>query len=340
MPRPGALLNRFGATTNPYVAEPVGRACLLLPGTVDELRQAAALTDRAVAAKGKTPTWIYRYFLFAKGLAEYRQGRLASAISLMQGEGSKVLGPAPRLILAMAQHDQGQTKQARQTLAAAIGSFDWSAAEADRRDVWIVHVLRREAEAKILPNLRAFLKRDYQPHDNDERLALLGICQFQGRWHAAAQLYAAAFAADPALVEEFTAACFALAARGDRSAVGRVEELAAECRFPAARCAALAGCGLCEDGVKLSEAEQTRRRKQARDWLRADLGLWTKLLNGISPAGRDLAKTMLRRWQVDPGLAGLREPSALETLSADERTECLALWQEVGAVLDRTQKTR
>src|SRR5262249_50842517 len=44
-----ALLDHFGATTDPYVAEPVGRACLLLPGTEDELRQAVALTDRAVA---------------------------------------------------------------------------------------------------------------------------------------------------------------------------------------------------------------------------------------------------------------------------------------------------
>ena len=60
----------------PYIAEPVGRACLLLPGTEDELRRAAALIDRAVAAKGSTPDWIYRFFLFAKGLAEYRQGRL------------------------------------------------------------------------------------------------------------------------------------------------------------------------------------------------------------------------------------------------------------------------
>ena len=238
-----ALLERFGATASPFIAEPVGRACLLLPGTEDELGKAVALTDRAVAAKESTPEWIYRYFLFAKGLAEYRQGRLANAISLMEGEASKVMGPAPRLILAMAQHDQGQKKQARKTLATAIVAFDWNAAQADSRGVWIAHILRREAEALILPNLPAFLRGEYQPLDNDERLALVGICQFQGRCHAAARLYADAFATDPALAEDLTSACRSRAALGDKQPVSRVEELATECRYPAARCAALAGCG-------------------------------------------------------------------------------------------------
>jgi tetratricopeptide (TPR) repeat protein len=145
-----ALLDRFGATDSASIAEPVGRACLLLPGTEDELRKAAALTDRAVAAKESTPRWIFRYFLFAKGLAEYRLGHLASAAALMRGEASTVMGPSPRLILAMVQHAQGQQKQARKTLAAAVGAFDWSAAKADERDVWICHILRREAEALIL----------------------------------------------------------------------------------------------------------------------------------------------------------------------------------------------
>ena len=47
----------------------------------------------------------------------------------------------------------------------------------------------------------------------------------------------------------------------------------------------------------------------------------------------DLAKKMLTLWQAEPDLAGLREPSALDKLSADERRECLALWDEVANVL-------
>ena len=44
------LLAQFGSATDPTVAERTGRACLLLPAAEDELRQAVALTERAVAA--------------------------------------------------------------------------------------------------------------------------------------------------------------------------------------------------------------------------------------------------------------------------------------------------
>jgi hypothetical protein len=46
---------------------------------------------------------------------------------------------------------------------------------------------------------------------------------------------------------------------------------------------------------------------------------------------------MLTHWQVDPDLAGLLEPSGLEKLSADEQEKWTALWNEVGAVLNRLQ---
>jgi eukaryotic-like serine/threonine-protein kinase len=335
-----ALLDRFGATTDPSIAEPVGRSCLLLPGTEDELRKAAALTERAVAAKASTPDWVYRYYLFARGLSEYRQGRLDSAISVMEREASKVMGPAPRLIVAMAQHRQGKEKQARKTLAAAIVAFDWSAAQADSRDVWIAHLLRREAEALILPNLPAFLQGEYQPQDDDERLALVGVCQFQGLNLAAARLYADAFASDSALAEHLTSECRSRAALGDKQPIGRLEELAAECRYPAARCAALAGCGLGDDGAKLSEAERTHWRRQARDWLQGDLVMWARILGRGSAGAQVLVRKMLTQWQADPDLAGLRESSALEKLPADERQECLALWKEVAAVLQRASTTK
>jgi serine/threonine-protein kinase len=52
----------------------------------------------------------------------------------------------------------------------------------------IAHSLRREAEAMILPDLPAFLDGKYRPRDNDERLALLGVCQFTNRTCSAARL--------------------------------------------------------------------------------------------------------------------------------------------------------
>jgi serine/threonine-protein kinase len=310
-----ALLDRFGATNDPSVAERVGRTCLLLPATGDELRQGDALTARAVAAKGSTPAWMYPYFRFARGLAEYRLGQFASASAIMQYEASKVMGPCPRLIVAMSQYDQGKKKEARQTLAKAVAAFDWSAAQADNRDAWICHILRREAEAKILPNLPAFLQGEYQPQDNDERLALLGVCQFEGRNAAAANLYADAFAADRNLADSTP-----------------------ESRYRAARCAALAGCGRGADAADLSEEERTRWRNQACAWLRAELAGLVRWLDGDPAARRGIVRKALTGWRSEPDLAGVRDPGELDKVPADERKDYLALWAEVAALLARTEK--
>ncbi len=136
------------------------------PLTPEWLRQAIALTERAAAMDRIQADWAYPYFQFAKGLAEYRQGRFDQAISVMRGDASRVPGPAPRLVLAMAMHRTGQVAEARKTLAAAVLSFDWRANQTRDHDDWIRHVLRREAESMILPNLPAFLDDKYRPRDN------------------------------------------------------------------------------------------------------------------------------------------------------------------------------
>jgi serine/threonine-protein kinase len=330
-----ALLNQFGASRDPYVTESVGRACLLLPATEDDLRKATALTDCAVAAKASTADWIYRYFLFAKGLAEYRSGRYDAAISLMEGQARAVMGPCPRLITAMSQYCRGEKKPARKTLAMAVSSVDWGASQADNRDVMVCHILRREAECLILPGLPAFLRGEYQPQDNDERLAMVGACQFQGRYSSAANLYEAAFASEPAVEEHLIADCRSRAAHAGEQSFGRVEELSTQCRYPAAKCAALAGCGAGEDGADRGEAERTHWRSLARRWLRADLVIWAKMRDGLSGAECNLAKKKLVAWQTDPDLAGLREPDRLKTLPAAEREECLAFWKDVSSALKR-----
>src|SRR5262249_10694493 len=206
--------------------------------------------------------------------------------------------------------------------------------------VWVSPVLRREAEALILPNLPAFLRGTYQPQDNDERIALLGICQSRGLYGAAARLYADAFAADPGLTDRMTADCLRRATQGHELPPDRTEAFHAACRYRAARCSALAGCGLGKDGATLTEAERVRWRKQAREWLRADLAMWTAKLDNGSPFERSMAKRMLTNWQADPDLAGLREPQALDDLSADERNDCLALWHDVRALLKRAGQNR
>jgi tetratricopeptide (TPR) repeat protein len=144
------LLDQFGATTNADVAERTGRACLLLPAPKGEFEQAVALADRAVSAQSGNP-----FYLFAQGLARYRQGRFDDAIKLMNAGAAPAMGPCPRLVLAMAQHQNGQKDQARKTLAEAIASTDWTPAKATNHDVWIAYILRREAETLVLADLPA-----------------------------------------------------------------------------------------------------------------------------------------------------------------------------------------
>ncbi len=144
------LLDRFGSSPDPRVAERTGRARLLAPSPPDEARRAAAIIDRVMAADWKPlPSWVPPYFWFAKGLAEYREGQFDSAISIMTTKTAGVLGPAPRLVVAMAEYRLGRKEEARKVLAAAIGAFDWEPSKADTRESWMYHVLRREAERTI-----------------------------------------------------------------------------------------------------------------------------------------------------------------------------------------------
>src|SRR5262249_54112231 len=81
-----ALLDRFGKTTDPIEAERTGRACVLRPAEGDERRRAVALAERAAAADGGKYATLRPFFLFVRGLAEYRQGRFEPAIATLRGK--------------------------------------------------------------------------------------------------------------------------------------------------------------------------------------------------------------------------------------------------------------
>ena len=330
-----ALLERPRDSTDHWaMAERDGLACLLLPASEEELGRAVALVDQAVATGPKFfpgKAWPQ----FVKGLATDHQGRPQQAIGLLrEAEALLPNRPGPRLALAMAQFRSGCPAEARKTLAAAVRAYNWMESQADHPTAWVSHVLRREAEAMILPDLPAFLRGEHEPQDNDERLALVAICQSQGRYHTAARLYAAAFTADPDLADNLTTEC-RYRSTEEEPFYERVESINTEARYLAARCAALAGCGRGKDGAELSQAERARWRKQARAWLRADLALWGKTLDNGSDQDLALAKRMLTHWQIEPDLAGIRDVKLLDGVSGEERNECFELWDEVSAVLRR-----
>jgi len=144
------LLERFGSTTDPLIAERTARACLLMPPAEAELRQAVSMLERVNDQKvNPALAWSRPYLLFARGLAQYRAGHFAEAAALLNGEASKVLGAAPHLLLAMIAHRQGRKEEARKMLDAAVAGFNWKFVQTDSRESWICQILRREAEQTI-----------------------------------------------------------------------------------------------------------------------------------------------------------------------------------------------
>jgi tetratricopeptide (TPR) repeat protein len=168
------LLARFFITDNPYFAERTSRACLLMPATGDELRQAVALARRAAAFDPTKDPGAHPWFMFARGLAEYREGKFDQAIATIRGDASRVRGPMARLVVAMALYQAGQLADAQKTLAAAILSYDWSETQARDQHAWICHVLRREAEGLILPKPPAFRRGENGPQDKEKPLTCAG----------------------------------------------------------------------------------------------------------------------------------------------------------------------
>ena len=330
-----ALLVRFGPSTDPFVAERAGRACLLAPSEGDELAAIAALVQKAVPDR-QNEQWARPYFEFARGLGAYRQGHFDEAISMMRGEASRVLGPGPGLVQAMSLQQSGQRQEALDTLAAAVLEYDWRTNRFNDPGAWTLHSLRREAERNILPHLAEFLEGTYQPQDNAERSTLLGICQYQARWGTAARLFADALAADPTLA--------------DRISVERLRRMPIQegtmdpadvyrssSRYGAARCRLLASGGQGSDAAQITKDERLAMRKQAIQWLQADLKVWQRLLASDTPAERDMARNMLSRWHSEPDLAGLRETDELAKLPAEEAAACRELWSSVNAALNSAQ---
>jgi serine/threonine-protein kinase len=309
-----ALLERFGAPTDPMIAERVGKACLLGHLEPEETSRAVALVHAAFASD-VAPPWLRPYLAVAEGLARYRAGDHQGALGVIQGDALQVLGPFPYLVLAMAKQRTGDDAGALRSFATAIRIHDWSPSRAGDPDDWRAHALRREAEALVMPDLKALLTREQDPRSQDERLALAVVCMSLHRSMRAAALYAEAFATDPALPGQM---------------LGMREH--------AARCAVRAAGGQDDDAVGLTDEQRAHWRAEAIAWLKADLEQWTRM--AAEPSRRDLARRSLERWRSDPDLAGLREPASLEQLSAAERAACQEIWAGVAAVLGRPPGSR
>jgi hypothetical protein len=140
------------------------------------------------------------------------------------------------------------------------------------------------------------------------------MSQYTGHPAAAARLYGEAFALWPQLTSH--------------PATGY--------RYDGACSAALAGCGQGQDAPK-DEARRVRLRRQALDWLRADLAHWAREGTKPDPKARALVGQTMQHWQRDRDLAGVRDQGALAQLPEAERAAWQQLWAEVEALRQRAQ---
>jgi hypothetical protein len=72
------MLQRFGSTDDPEIADRTAKACLLAPKAVGDLGPVFKLADRAVT--GTENHGYNGWFLLTKGLAEYRAGHYAAVV--------------------------------------------------------------------------------------------------------------------------------------------------------------------------------------------------------------------------------------------------------------------
>jgi hypothetical protein len=121
----------------------------------------------------------------------------------------------------------------------------------------------------------------------------------------------------------------------DLPAGAEVQQEATVFRTEAACFAALAAAGKGQDAAKLDDKERATLRRQALDWLKADLAALAKLLDKGAPKGRKLVQEGLRHWQKDPDLAGVRDKDALAKLPQDQRQAWGQLWAGVADLLKR-----
>jgi hypothetical protein len=156
------MLERFAkdAADHPEIAERTAKACSLAPGAVADFARVEALATQAVT--GTEKNGYYRYFVLAKGLADYRAGRHAEAVKWLEQYGPNPAGThwdaTAFCALAMAYHhlDHAPDAQAALGKAKAIvaakrpdpakgrpyGAGDWND--------WIhCQILLREAEEVV-----------------------------------------------------------------------------------------------------------------------------------------------------------------------------------------------
>lgn len=177
---------------------------------------------------------------------------------------------------------------------------------------WLVDCQRM---CELEDRLPAFLHGEMQPMTSEERKGLAQLCYYKMRYVTATRVWIDAFHADPQLE-------------------GNLE---GSFRYQAACAAFLAGNGLGIEANQIDDQKRLHLRKQALDWLHADLVLNSKMLTSSRLEDRQQSLERLRHWQYDSDLAKLHDPVELSKMSVAERVRCQGLWSELEALVTKAE---
>jgi hypothetical protein len=201
--------------------------------------------------------------------------------------------------------EQGQFADALEALRRGhtLGSKapGWRYPSAD----WVRHCERLVALDRDLP---AILQGEKPPASTAERLEIATFCQrYKGRQAAATDFYTAAFAADPKVAAD----------------------LNRQHRYNAACAAALASAGNALDTRGLAVEEWAWFQQHAHDWLRADLAVYTHVVEKADETLRQVIQQRLLHWQTDPDLLAVRAREWLAAMPAADSARWQQLWADV-----------
>jgi serine/threonine protein kinase/tetratricopeptide (TPR) repeat protein len=272
---------------------------------------------------------------FGLGLWLYHRGKLAEAEAAFRKAIDLDDYPLDHCYLGAVLRDEGRFAEALASLRRGHALYS---SNQEPSEQWVKLCERLvELDAK-LPSL---LRGEEQPTSATEQADYAELCGIRRYYAAAVRFYRAAITAQPDLVAS--------------PVIG--------IRYKAAHTAALASRRAGEDTGRLTEAELAGLRKQALDWLRADLDSWRDLLNKDPDKPRPAVTVPLRYrlnswadsewsrssvalhlsermrdWQDDTAFNGLRGPDALAKLPEAEREGWQRFWADVAATLASSQQ--
>jgi tetratricopeptide (TPR) repeat protein len=172
---------------------------------------------------------------------------------------------------------------------------------------------RCERILALKPRLPDVLRGKDMPTRATEWLEFAWMAQATKQYADSERLYRNAFAADPR----------------------QADDLLSAHRYHAACCTVSAAAAL-----KPNDMEQPHLRRQALDWLGADLALWKKQTEIGSAPSRAIGQRALWAWQNNPGLASVRDKERLAVLPDAERKDWEKLWADVEALRKQMREAK